>query len=246
MNGGRAPDRHEVAAAETRQYGRSAGLLTIALGTAGLLAYAFFAVSSHTLDKHRLRDDRRPLVGQLHRRGDPVPADRAAALADPRRARGGGRGLRARAADRGPDPGRGDALARRRACWPSAGRSPTTCSTGRRRCTGCWSSGSPASAPPTTPAASSPGGASSGSTRPLLVLEGGSRLMFPVAVAVGIAEGIDAVALGIAVAPLACLTVLPFAFAAPPRRSGQAPGARRRRAWSSRWRAAAPSPRRCC
>ena len=37
--------------AETRHYGRSAGLLTIALGTAGLLAYAFFAVSSHTLDK---------------------------------------------------------------------------------------------------------------------------------------------------------------------------------------------------
>ena len=30
----------------------------------------------------------------------------------------------------------------------------------------------------------------------LLVLEGGSRLMFPVAVAVGIAEGVDAVALG--------------------------------------------------
>ena len=43
------------AAAETREYGRSAGLLTIALGTAGLLAYAFFAVSSHTLDKRRVR-----------------------------------------------------------------------------------------------------------------------------------------------------------------------------------------------
>ena len=42
----------EEAVAETRQYGRSAGLLTIALGTAGLLAYAFFAVSSHTLDSH--------------------------------------------------------------------------------------------------------------------------------------------------------------------------------------------------
>ena len=47
----------------------------------------------------------------------------------------------------------------------------------------------------------------------LLVLEGGSRLMFPVAVAVGIAEGVDAVALGVAVAPLASLTVLPLAFA---------------------------------
>ena len=47
----REPDLAE-AAAETRQYGRSAGLLTIALGTAGLLAYAFFAVSSHTLNSH--------------------------------------------------------------------------------------------------------------------------------------------------------------------------------------------------
>ena len=37
--------------------------------------------------------------------------------------------------------------------------------------------------------------------------------MFPVAVAVGIAEGVDAVALGIAVAPLASMTVLPFAIA---------------------------------
>ena len=41
----------QEAAAETRQYGRSAGLLTVAVGIAGLLAYAFFAVSSHTLDK---------------------------------------------------------------------------------------------------------------------------------------------------------------------------------------------------
>ena len=63
----------------------------------------------------------------------------------------------------------------------------------------------------------------------LLVLEGGSRLMFPVAVAVGIAEGVDAVALGIAVAPLASMTVLPFAFAPPPahRAAGRAAAAGR-------------------
>ena len=60
----------------------------------------------------------------------------------------------------------------------------------------------------------------------LLVLEGGSRLLFPLAVAIGLAEGVDAVALGIAVAPLASITVLPFAFAPPP----PAPhGPRRRR-----------------
>ena len=36
---------------ETREYGRSVGLLTISLATAGLLTYAFFAVASHTLDR---------------------------------------------------------------------------------------------------------------------------------------------------------------------------------------------------
>ena len=39
------------AVSETREYGRSAALLTLALGSAGLLAYAFFAVASHTLDR---------------------------------------------------------------------------------------------------------------------------------------------------------------------------------------------------
>ena len=62
----------------------------------------------------------------------------------------------------------------------------------------------------------------------LLVLEGGSRLMFPVAVAVGIAEGVDAVALGIAVAPLASMTVLPFAIARH-RSHGRRPQPRRSR-----------------
>jgi O-antigen/teichoic acid export membrane protein len=36
-------------AAETRDYGRSAGLLTVALGSAGLLAYLYFAIASHNL-----------------------------------------------------------------------------------------------------------------------------------------------------------------------------------------------------
>ena len=84
-----------VAAPRRASTGARPGLLTVALGTAGLLAYAFFAVSSHTLDSARLRDDRRPLVGQLHRRGDPLPADRAAALADAGRARGGSARARA-------------------------------------------------------------------------------------------------------------------------------------------------------
>ena len=44
-------DTKETAAAETRSYGRSAGLLTLALGAAGILIYAFFAIASHSLDK---------------------------------------------------------------------------------------------------------------------------------------------------------------------------------------------------
>lgn len=40
------------AVGEARSYGRSVGLLTVALGTAGLLAYAFFGLASHTLDRH--------------------------------------------------------------------------------------------------------------------------------------------------------------------------------------------------
>ncbi len=79
----------------------------------------------------------------------------------------------------------------------------------------------------------------------LLVLEGGSRLMFPVAVAVGIADGVDAVALGIAVAPLASLA------RAPVRLRATGPLGARGRAdcdsgSSSRSRAAGRSPPRCC
>ncbi len=39
------------ALSEARSYARSAGVLTAALATAGALAYAFFAVASHTLDR---------------------------------------------------------------------------------------------------------------------------------------------------------------------------------------------------
>lgn len=37
-------------ATDTRTYGRSAGLLTAAIGVAGLLTYAYFALASHTLE----------------------------------------------------------------------------------------------------------------------------------------------------------------------------------------------------
>jgi O-antigen/teichoic acid export membrane protein len=43
--------REGTAAAETRGYGRDAGLLTIALGTAGVVTYLYFALASHNLSK---------------------------------------------------------------------------------------------------------------------------------------------------------------------------------------------------
>jgi len=56
----------------------------------------------------------------------------------------------------------------------------------------------------------------------LVLLESASRVLFPVAVAIGIAEGQTAVALGIAAAPLVSLVVVPWAFS---RRSDEpAPG----------------------
>jgi len=39
------------ASAGTREYGRSAALLTVAVGASGLLTYVFFALASHALDR---------------------------------------------------------------------------------------------------------------------------------------------------------------------------------------------------
>ncbi|MGH2952865.1 MAG: lipopolysaccharide biosynthesis protein [Solirubrobacterales bacterium] len=43
--------REGTAAAETKGYGRDAGLLTIALGTAGFVTYLYFAIASHSLSR---------------------------------------------------------------------------------------------------------------------------------------------------------------------------------------------------
>ncbi len=70
----------------------------------------------------------------------------------------------------------------------------------------------------------------------LLVFEGSARLLFALAVAVGIAEGIDVVAIGIAAAPIASMVVMPFAIS---RRRSPASLAANRRAVAGR---PAPSP----
>ena len=66
----------------------------------------------------------------------------------------------------------------------------------------------------------------------LLLAESTARVSFALAVAVGIASGQTAVALGIVAAPLLSLTVVPLAFAAAPW-PGAAPRRRRRRAASA-------------
>jgi O-antigen/teichoic acid export membrane protein len=203
---------HEVAAAETRQYGRNAGLLTIALGTAGLLAYAFFAVSSHTLDSHDygtivvLWSVNFIAAATLFR---PIEQLLSRTIAEhDELGEGSGHVLRIAGLIQGcvtlvalvvmlalKGPITDDVLDGSETLYwvlvvGIAGFGAAYYARGflaGRRQFGHYAA--------------------------LLVLEGGSRLMFPVAVAVGIAEGTDFVALGIAVAPLAGLSVLPFALA---------------------------------
>lgn len=57
----------------------------------------------------------------------------------------------------------------------------------------------------------------------LVLMESVSRFLFPLAVAVGVASGQDAVALGIAAAPLVSLVVVPLAFARRERTAAEAP-----------------------
>src|SRR3954465_13007956 len=99
----------------------------------------------------------------------------------------------------------------------------------RPRCTGCsWSRCWP-TRPPTSPAAGSPGTRGSAFTAGhqwfgfyggLVFMEATSRLLFAVAVAVGIASGQSVVAMGMAAAPFVSLVVVPLAFARRPRAEG--------------------------
>src|SRR3954470_15938557 len=41
----------EVAAAEARRFGRSAGMLSLGIGSGGLLTYFYFSLASHNLDR---------------------------------------------------------------------------------------------------------------------------------------------------------------------------------------------------
>lgn len=205
-------EERQVAAAETRRYGRSAGLLTIALGVAGLLAYAFFAVSSHTLDKDEygtivvLWSINFVAAGTLFR---PTEQLLSRTLAEHEEVgAGAGHVLRIAALIQG-------AVALVAVAVMFLLREPLTDDLLDGSEVLFWVMVVGLSG---YGAAYYARGFLAGRRQfrlysVLLVVEGVARLMFPVAVAVGIAEGIDAVALGIAVAPLACLAVVPFAIA---------------------------------
>jgi O-antigen/teichoic acid export membrane protein len=213
----------QVAAAETRQYGRAAGLLTIALGMAGVLAYAFFAVSSHTLGKDEygtivvLWSVNFVAAATLFR---PIEQLLSRTLAEHEEVgEGSGHVLRIAALIQGTVTLIGVVVM-------LALRGPITDELldGNEALFWVLMVGIAGFGADFYARGFLAGRRQFRFYALLLVIEGVSRLLFPVAVAVGIAEGIDAVALGIAVAPLACLAILPFALAshAPPE-AGPAP-----------------------
>jgi O-antigen/teichoic acid export membrane protein len=211
--------RHDEAVAETRQYGRSAGLLTMALGTAGLLAYAFFAVSSHTLDKADygtivvLWSVNFIAAATLFR---PIEQLLSRTLAEhDELGEGSGHVLRIAGLIQG-----GVTLAAVAVLLALRGPVTDDVLDGSETLYWVLVVGIAGFGAAYYARGFLAGRRRFGLYASLLVLEGGSRLMFPVAVAVGLAEGIDFVALGIAAAPLAGLTVLPLAFA---RRGRSAP-----------------------
>jgi O-antigen/teichoic acid export membrane protein len=206
------PETNEVAAAETRQYGRSAGLLTIALGMAGLLAYAFFAVSSHTLDKDAyglivvLWSVNFVVAATLFR---PIEQLLSRTLAEHEEAgEGAGHVLRIAALIQG-----GVTLVAIVVMLALETEITNDLLDGNDTLYWVLVVGIAAFGADFYARGFLAGRRQFRFYAALLVVEGASRLVFPVAVAIGIADGVDAVALGIAVAPLACLAVLPFAFA---------------------------------
>ena len=181
------------------------------------------------------------MVGAVRHRLGALPADRAAALAHDRRPPRARARARPPAAHAAADPGRLRARLPGRRARAAAGRSRTGCSTARRRSTGSSSSRCWPTRRATSRAAGSPGTSGSASTAGSCSWRRRSRLLFALAVAVGIAEGQTAVALGMAAAPFVSLVVVPLAFA----RAARPRGARRRapRATSSASPAAGASRR---
>ncbi len=202
----------EVAAAETKRFGRTAGLLSVGIGSAGLLTYVYFSLASHVLDKVDYGEVVvlwsavfvtisvlfRPVEQLLSR----TIAERQA------RERPIGQPLRVAATIQ-------LTLAGAFAVAALAFRGPLQDGLLSGSETLYWIL---VTAVLAFAASFFARGFLAGSRRfglygALLLAESTARMSFALAVAVGIASGQTAVALGIAAAPLLSLTVVPLAFA---------------------------------
>lgn len=208
----------EAAGAEARRYGRTAGLLSIGVGATGLITYLFFALASHNLERVEygelvvLWSVVFITVSTLYR---PVEQLLSRTIAE-REARGrpSGRPLRVAAGIQG-------ALALAFAAAALALRGPLQDGLLSGDETLYWVLVATVAAYSASYFAR---GFFAGSRRfamyaALMLFESVSRTCFALAVALGVATGQSAVALGIVAAPLFSLLVVPFAVL---RRPGRA------------------------
>jgi len=202
----------EAAAAETRRFGRSAAMLSIGVGSAGLLTYVYFSLASHNLSRTEygeivvLWSAVFVTISILFR---PVEQLLSRTIAE-RQARGEtiGGTLRVAATIQG-------GLALAFAALALALRGPLQDDLLSGNSTLYWIL---VAAVLAFAASFFARGFLAGSRRfvlygSLLLAESTARMSFAFAVAVGIASGQTAVALGIVAAPVLSLTVVPLAFA---------------------------------
>ena len=225
----RAPTSSPSTRAEHPEgYGRGARILSIGIAATGLFTFAYFALA--TTSSTPTSTARSRCCGRSSSSSSACSTARSSscsrARSPARRARGLHSGHPLRAAARAPG--------RLRARVPGvvAGAAPAArgpASAARRRCRGSSSAPASRTRRATSRAATSPATAGSASTAGSCCSSRVSRFCFPLAVAVGIASGQTAVALGILAAPLASLLVVPWAIGAPraPRRAGAARPSRR-------------------
>ena len=164
-------------------------ILSIGIATTGLVTFAYFSLASHALSEvdykgiSLLWSVMFLIISIIYR-----PVEQLLSRTISRGARAGlhsGHPLRTaitiQARVRGAVPGD-------RAGRAGADRA-TSCSTARRRCTGCWSSASSPTPRATSPAAGWPGTRASASTAGWCCWSPCSRCLFALAVVLGIAEG---------------------------------------------------------
>lgn len=235
---------------EPRSFGRSAGTLSAGVGLAGLLTYVFFALASHNLDPVAygevvvLWSAVFVTISVLHR---PVEQLISRGVAE-RRARGESVvGVARTAAKIQALVALGFAIA----ALALRGPLQDELLSGSETLYWVYVASVLAFAASFFARGLLAGEGRSGLLGALLVLESASRVAFSLAVALGIANGRNAVAIGIAIAPLVSLVVVPLGFSRArrngqrfPGRPGPNPTAAEAKPSSRRLYSAKPSSRR--